>query len=363
MDINEALLVLAHVVEPHDEKLQLFIDRVGPIDSIEAIRRGLVPKRDTEGLQARLRAFSFSAALRELDRTSARLVFRDSSEWPTQLDDLKHERPFALWVVGTPDLRLAALRSISIVGARLCTPYGDFIARDWSARFSDQGWVVISGGALGIDGAAHQGVLSVEGITLCVLACGVDVSYPRAHESLLASIADSGLLISESPPGSPALRQRFLSRNRIIAALSRGTVVVEAGLRSGTTSTANFVNEVNRPLFAVPGAITSPMSAGCHQLINDGKAILASDWSEVAAMLGDQQMALIVQESEQRPMDGLSFEQQQVLDAVPIRKGKSAEDLMIATGLSLREVLSALSFLEVGGFVYQDAQVWRLVRA
>ena len=316
MDMNEALLVLAHVVEPHDEKLQLFIDRVGPLDAIEAIRRGAVPKRDSEGLQARLRTFSFATALRELDKCGARLVFRDSSEWPTQLDDLKHERPFALWVVGTPDLRLAALRSISIVGARLCTPYGSFIARDWSARFSDQGWVVISGGALGVDGAAHQGVLSVAGVTLCVLACGVDVAYPRAHESLLASIADSGLLISESPPGSPALRQRFLSRNRIIAALSRGTVVVEAGLRSGTTSTANFVNSVNRPLFAVPGAITSPMSAGCHQLINEGKALLAADWSDVATMLGDQQMALFAQEPEPRLIDGLSFMQQQVLDAV-----------------------------------------------
>ncbi len=363
MDMNEALLVLAHVVEPHDEKLQLFIDRVGPLDAIEAIRRGAVPKRDSEGLQARLRTFSFATALRELDKCDARLVFRDSSEWPTQLDDLKHERPFALWVVGTPDLRLAALRSISIVGARLCTPYGTFIARDWSARFSDQGWVVISGGALGVDGAAHQGVLSVAGVTLCVLACGVDVAYPRAHESLLASIADSGLLISESPPGSPALRQRFLSRNRIIAALSRGTVVVEAGLRSGTTSTANFVNSVNRPLFAVPGAITSPMSAGCHQLINEGKALLAAGWSDVATMLGDQQMALFAQEPEPRLIDGLSFMQQQVLDAVPIRTGRSAEELMVATGLSLREVLTALSFLEVGGFVQQDAQVWRIVRA
>ena len=139
--------------------------------------------------------------------------------------------------------------------------------------------------------------------------------------------------------------------------------MVEAGLRSGTTSTANFVNEMNRPLFAVPGAITSPMSAGCHQLINDGKAILASDWSEVAAMLGDQQMTLFSQKPESRPIDSLSFAHQQVLDAFPLRKGKSAEELMVATGLSLREVLSALSFLEVGGFVHQDAQVWRLVRA
>ena len=159
------------------------------------------------------------------------------------------------------------------------------------------------------------------------------------------------------------MRQRFLSRNRIIAALSRGTVVVEAGLRSGTTSTANFVNSVNRPLFAVPGAITSPMSAGCHQLINEGKALLAADWSDVATMLGDQQMALFAQEPEPRLIDGLSFMQQQVLDAVPIRTGKSAEELMVATGLSLREVLTALSFLEVGGFVHQEAQVWRIVRA
>jgi DNA processing protein len=363
MDINEALLLLAHVIEPNDERMQFFIEEVGPIDAIEAIRRGSIPKRESEGLQARLRAFSFAAALRELDRCSARLVFRDSSEWPTQLNDLGHERPFVLWVVGTPDVRLSAVRSLSMVGARDCTPYGRFVASDWSARFSDKGWVVISGGALGIDGAAHQGVLSVGGVTMCVLACGVDVSYPRAHESLLANIADTGLLISESPPGSPAMRQRFLSRNRIIASLSRGTVVVEAGSRSGTTSTANFVNRLNRPLFAVPGAVTSPASTGCHQLINEGKAILATQWQDVAAMLGDHQLTLNLESVQSHPTDGLTPRQKQVLDAVPLRRGKSADVLMLTTGLSLREVLSALGVLEVKGFIRQEGQLWRLVRA
>lgn len=363
MDSNEALLLLAHVIEPNDDRMQRFVDQVGPIDAIDAIRRGRIPKREPEGLQAKLRNFSFSAAVRELDRSSARLVFRDAPEWPTQLNDLMHARPFVMWVAGTPDLRLAAVRSLSIVGARVCTPYGSFVARDWSARFSDQGWVVVSGGALGIDGAAHKGVLSVGGVTICVLACGIDIAYPRAHESLLASVADTGILVSESPPGSPAMRQRFLSRNRLIAALSRGTVVVEAGLRSGTTSTANFVNELNRPLFAVPGGITSPASAGCHQLISEGKAMLASQWSDVAMMLGDHQLALNIQQIPERPTDGLSLTHKQVLDAVPIRKGKSADELMLATGLSLREVLSALGVLETQGFIHQDAQLWRLVRA
>ncbi len=354
MDVNEALLLLAHVVEPNDERMQLFIEHVGPIEAIEAIRRGSIPKREPEGLQARLREFSFAAALRELDRCSARLIFRDSPEWPSQLNDLGHERP---------DLRLAALRSLSIVGARDCTPYGSFVARDWSSRFSDRNWVVVSGGALGIDGSAHQGVLSVGGITVCVLACGVDVTYPRAHESLFANIADTGLLVSESPPGSPALRQRFLSRNRIIAALSRGTVVVEAGKRSGATSTANFVNRLNRPLFAVPGAVTSPASAGCHQLINEGKAILASDWQEVVELLGDQQLTSSLDIDVARPIDRLTPMQKQVLDAVPLRLGKPADVLMVSTGLSLREVLGALGVLEVEGFVRQEGQLWRLVRA
>lgn len=363
MDTNEALLLLAHVIEPNDERMQFFIEEVGPIEAIEAIRRGLIPKKESEGLQARLRAFSFTTAVRELDRCSTRLVFRDSPEWPSQLNDLGHERPFVLWVVGTPDVRLAAVRSLSIVGARDCSPYGRFVARDWSARLSDRGWVVISGGALGIDGAAHQGVLSVGGVTVCVLACGVDVSYPRAHESLLANIADTGLLISESPPGSPAMRQRFLSRNRIIAALSRGTVVVEAGSRSGTTSTANFVNRLNRPLFAVPGAVTSPASIGCHQLINEGKAILATQWQDVAAMLGDQQLTSNLESVQSRPTDVLTPIQKKVLDAVPLRRGKPAEVLMLTTGLSLREVLSALGVLEVEGFIRQEDHLWRLVRA
>ena len=363
IDVNEALLLLAHVVEPNDERMQLFIEHVGPIEAIEAIRRGSIPKREPEGLQARLREFSFRAALRELDQSSARLIFRDSPEWPSQLNDLRHERPFVLWVVGSPDLRLAAVRSLSIVGARDCTPYGSFVARDWSSRFSDRNWVVVSGGALGIDGSAHQGVLSVGGITVCVLACGVDVAYPRAHESLFANIADTGLLVSESPPGSSALRQRFLSRNRVIAALSRGTVVVEAGKRSGTTSTANFVNRLNRPLFAVPGAVTSPASAGCHQLINEGKAILASDWQEVVELLGDQQLTSSLDIDVARPIDRLTPMQKQVLDAVPLRLGKPADVLMVSTGLSLREVLGALGVLEVEGFVRQEGQLWRLVRA
>ena len=362
MDVNEALLVLAHVVEPQDARMGAFIDAEGPIATIDAIRRGTIPKREVDGLQARLREFSFARALRELERSSARLVFRDSPEWPTQLDDMKSIRPFVLWVCGTPNLRLAAIRSISMVGARNCTPYGSFIARDWSARFSDQGWVIISGGALGVDGAAHQGVLSVSGITICVLASGVDVAYPRTHESLIANIADSGLVISESPPGQQALRQRFLSRNRIIAALSRGTVVVEAGTRSGTTSTANFANEFNRPLFAVPGPITSPMSAGCHQLISEGKAMLASNWEEVGFMLGDRQLTLDLPEIEVRDTDGLTSVQKAVLDAVPIRQGKSADEVMVATGLSLREVLSSLGVLESGGFIRQNGHLWQIVR-
>lgn len=362
MDTHEALLVLAHVIEPQDERMGAFIDKEGPIAAINAIRRGTIPKREIDGLQARLREFSFAQAVRELDRSGSRLVFRDSPEWPTQLNDLGSVRPFVLWVCGTPNLRLAAIRSVSIVGARDCTPYGTFIARDWSSRLSDQGWVIVSGGALGIDGAAHQGVLSVAGVTICVLASGVDVAYPRTHESLIANIADNGLVISESPPGQQALRQRFLSRNRVIAALSRGTVVVEAGLRSGTTSTANFAIGLNRPLFAVPGAITSPMSAGCHQLIADGKAILAGDWGVIGAMLGDHQLSLDLPQIEMRPTDGLTPLQKQVLDAVPIRKGKSAEEVMVATGLSLREVLSSLGVLEGAKLIRQEEQLWRIVR-
>ena len=208
------------------------------------------------------------------ERVGARFVVPGGSEWPRQLDDLGLEAPLGLWVCGAGDMRLLALRSVAIVGARAATAYGESVARELGAHLSDGGWLTVSGGAFGIDAAAHRGALAAGGATACILAGGVDVPYPRSHVELLAVIRERGVLISETPLGGAAMRHRFLTRNRIIAALSRGTVVVEAAVRSGGLTTARRARDLRRVVMAVPGPVTSPMSAGCHRLIREGDALI-----------------------------------------------------------------------------------------
>ena len=152
------------------------------------------------------------------------------AEWPAQLDDLGDARPIGLWVRGRPNLRMWALRSVAVVGARACTEYGAHMAATLGAGLAERGWVVVSGAAYGVDGAAHRGALAAGGATVAVLACGVDVAYPRGHTELIGRIAEQGLVVGELPPGDHPTPSRFILRNRVIAALTRGTVVVEAAL-------------------------------------------------------------------------------------------------------------------------------------
>ncbi|KIF67740.1 hypothetical protein HY68_02335, partial [Streptomyces sp. AcH 505] len=181
-----------------------------------------------------------------------RFVCPGDQEWPSQLDDLGAAAPIGLWVRGGPDLRLWALRSVAVVGARACTPYGAHMAAGLGAGLAERGWVVVSGGAFGVDAAAHRGALAAGGATVAVLACGVDVVYPRGHAELIARIAEQGLVIGELPPGDHPTRSRFILRNRVIAALTRGTVVVEAQYRSGSLVTARSAQRLGRHTIGVP---------------------------------------------------------------------------------------------------------------
>lgn len=180
--------------------------------------------------------------------------------------------PIAL--IGKGNVELLNRKSISIVGTRNPTPYGSRVAAEMAAQFVDREWVVVSGGAYGIDTAAHKGALIAEGETIAVLASGLDVIYPAGNARLFAEIAESGLLLSEYLPGVPALPHRFLNRNRLIAALGKGTMVVEAAFRSGALRTANDAKELNRIVMAIPGPINSPLSEGCHRLIGEGSAVI-----------------------------------------------------------------------------------------
>ncbi|MFN8126082.1 MAG: DNA-processing protein DprA [Candidatus Nanopelagicales bacterium] len=210
----------------------------------------------------------------------------DDPGWPRQLADLEHDTPRRLWITGAGDLRLLAVRSVAIVGARNATSYGLQVAARLAADLAGAGWTIVSGGAFGIDAAAHRGALAAGGATVAVTAGGVDVPTPRSHAALFAQIVDAGAICSEAPPGRTPQAFSFLRRNRLIAALTRVTVVVEAGARSGALNTAEWAQTLGRPVCAVPGPVTSPMSAGTHRLVQEGQARLAVDADDILAVLG-----------------------------------------------------------------------------
>lgn len=205
--------------------------------------------------------------------------------WPSQFRDLRGRAPKRMWVAGSGELRLLALRSVAIVGARTATTYGLTTAGTLAADLTAAGWVVVSGGAFGIDAAAHRGALAAGGCTVAVMAGGVDVPVPLSHAPLLSRVAATGLLISEIPPGSVPHQKSFLQRNRLIAALTRAVIVVEAASRSGAQNTANWGTELGRHVLAVPGPVSSAMSRGTHRMIREQQAVLVQDAREVLEIL------------------------------------------------------------------------------
>ena len=203
-------------------------------------------------------------------------------DWPHSLADLAPP-PIALVVKGDPAQLTGD--SLAIVGTRNPTQYGLRIAQDFAAGFVDREWTIISGGAYGIDTAAHKGALIAEGATVAVIASGIDINYPAGNARLFAEIAELGCLVSEVPPGTPAIPARFLTRNRIIAALSNATLVVEAAFRSGSLRTARDAAELMRPVMAIPGPITSPVSEGCHRLIGERAAEIVTSVADAVEFL------------------------------------------------------------------------------
>lgn len=360
----DALVVLAHAVEPGDALVGRFIADVGPVAARDALVAGSSDLRAGPGLQARLAGIDAEAARRRAASCDARIVTRADAEWPTQLDLLGPQAPVALWVRGAANLRLLALRSCAVVGARACTPYGEEVAYGWSAGLAERGWQVVSGAAFGIDAAAHRGALAAGGSTIAFLAGGVDVPYPRAHTALLERIVDDGLVVSETPPGEPVRRQRFLSRNRLIAAVSRATLVVEAAERSGTRATARAAAALQRVVAAVPGPVTSPASAGCHRMVQDGEALLVAELADLLSLLdlgtATAEGAASMASPDTAARDRLGLRERQVLDAFPARRVVDLADLVRAAGLAPTQVLAATGILTASGLVREEAGGWRL---
>jgi DNA processing protein len=298
-----ARALLTYLAEPGDPVLAAWLEVTTPADAVAAISAGRLPELPAMGsgslgdLQAEKVAHAYGIwrqrlgdhpgqlDLDQFRREGIRLVCPGDSEWPTQLDTLGVGRPYALWLRGEADLRYCCLQSVSIVGARASSAYGEHVGTEMAAALAERGWTVVSGGAYGIDGCAHRGALAADGVTIAVLACGVDHAYPPGHHDLLTSIAAQGVLVSEWPPGCTPNKLRFLIRNRVIGALTRGTVVVEAGLRSGALNTARHAQDLRRPVMAVPGPVTSEVSAGCHKIIREWGAVCVTNAHDVIDLL------------------------------------------------------------------------------
>lgn len=297
-----------------------------------------------------------------------RFVVPGDEEWPQRLGELhglphvqgRGEVPVGLWVRGP--MRLDELdHSVSVVGSRFATTYGADAACEIGGQISKAGVITVSGAAIGIDFAAHDGALKAHGRSVAVLAGGVDRPYPAVHRDLISHLAKEHAVISEAPPGASPLRMRFLGRNRLIAAVSTGTVVVEAAIRSGALNTANWAERLNRVVMGVPGPVTSGPSQGVHELIRSGAAVLVTSGADVLELVGAPGERLVEMPREQpRPRDLLSARQRQILDAVPVSEPAHVDSIARAAGIGLRETHASLGRLADREFVEVSGSGWRL---
>ena len=246
-----------------------------------ALKGGYDPIKYARTIE-KLRLSSADELLQSIAQSGATFLIPQDLTWPQSVNDLAAP-PIGLVIKGDP--KLLTGNSLAIVGTRNPTQYGVRIAQDFAAGFVDRDWAIISGGAYGIDAAAHKGALIAEGVTVAVIAAGIDINYPAGNARLFAEIAELGCLVSEVTPGTPAIPSRFLTRNRLIAALSNATLVVEAAFRSGSLRTARDAAELMRPVMAIPGPITSPVSEGCHRLIGERAAEIVTSVADAVELL------------------------------------------------------------------------------
>jgi DNA processing protein len=410
-----ARLALNHAVEPADPYIGRLLEQHAPTQVLAAIHAGELPDLESDrdrrgrladrcaGYRLRLEPGRAEAGLAVAQAVGARFVVPDDPGWPVRLEDLGELRPIGIWAVGLlpgspagippgamrpPGAPTAAVtasherptEAVSVVGARACTGYGSHTAGVLGADLASAGIAVVSGAAFGIDAAAHRGALAVGGPTVAVLACGIDRVYPRAHELLIRAIRERGAVISELPPEAAPTRFRFLHRNRIIAALGAGTVVVEAARRSGSLVTARLAAELGRAVMAVPGPVTSAQSAGTHALIRDG-ATLVTEAAQVrescAGLTASSLMDLEPRAGpdmprERRtsrradstdPTDPVDPVEELVMESLPGARAPTGTDVLAlarATGVAPDAVFAALGRLAAAGRAVRLGGGWVL---
>lgn len=383
---------LSRVAEPGSLAVALFVAKLGSVCAAHRIRAGDVPVEVASATAARRLTADGDADRDAAMRAGIRLLVPESEQWPHfAFAGLQHAQqrrldrwlsgarsarygaeptvPLALWVRGSEPIDLLGMRSVALVGARAATAYGEHCAAELAYGLARADVTVVSGGAFGIDAAAHRGALAADGVSVLVSAGGLDRPYPSANRTLFERIGDSGLLVSESPPGAAPQKHRFLSRNRIIAALSSATVVVEAAPRSGALNTAAHCVTIGRPLLAVPGPVTSALSAGCHELIrrDSNPANLVTSVNDILEFVG------VIGEAEsrpnagpgrdRRPADDLDGDARAVLDAFAARSWSTEDQLSMRSALPIVSVLQSLPILRLSGLIESGEQGHRLRHA
>ncbi|HEY0166926.1 MAG TPA: DNA-processing protein DprA [Jatrophihabitans sp.] len=393
---------LSRVAEPASLPLWMFVQRHGYLAAAAAVRAGEAPAEVASCTEARRTAADPEVDLQAAQRNGIRLLTPADEDWPhfafAALQATAQRRvaqwqagvrarpergepipPLALWVRGAGDLGAVGFHSVAVVGSRAATAYGEHIASEFSYGLAQRDVVIVSGGAYGIDAAAHRGALAAGGCSVLVSAGGLDRPYPSGHRHLYDRTAEQGLLVSERPPGSAPHRQRFLSRNRLIAAFGAATLVVEAAHRSGALNSAGHARDLGRPVLAVPGPVTSAMSAGCHRLIqrDEEPARLVTSVAEVLAYCGSAELSTELsaepeaeadrasgasgQASWQRAYDSLDAVDRSVLDGFPGRRGSVTEaELSRLSGQPISQVIAALPVLQSLGLITVAREGYRL---
>lgn len=368
-DERLARATISLVVEPGDIRSLGLTAELGGVRFLEVLREHPDLRPQFAAAAARLAEVRPEQELQRAHDRGIRFVIPGDPEWPTSLDDLAgagslHERgavPVGLWVRGPVQLDTLG-GAVAVVGSRSATSYGDQISSDVAAVVAAAGRPVVSGGAFGIDYAAHRGAVSAGGRTVAVLACGVDRAYPAAHRAMLEHLAEHHGVVSEAPPGSAPFRIRFLARNRIIAALSRGTVVVEAAVRSGALNTSTWAERLNRVVMATPGPLTSAASEGVHQLLRSGAATLVTGGGDVLELVGAAgQDVVVAPRAPVAPRDGLGVRARQVLDAVPVATAASLTSIARVAGVAPDVAQAELGRLAGHRLVEAVGAGWRVV--
>ena len=306
-------------------------------------RRLNIPEPDVPGRIEEARR-SAQVALAAARKRGLAFVPQRSPGYPVWLAQIA-DPPIGLWTKGAAPL---GHQSVAIVGSRRATPSGILVASQIARDLSEAGWTIVSGMALGVDGAAHAAALDADGATIAVLGCGADIVYPYAHRALAARIEAQGRLVSEFPPGAPPRPWHFPRRNRIISGLSRAVVVIEASVHSGSLITARLAMDQGRDVLAVPGSVASGRYQGCHALIRDGARLVETVDDVLDELEGVSRPSTARQSRKAQPVSDLEGK-------MAVGELYGVDDLASATGRSAADLLAELGALEVAGRIMRVA--------